>query len=136
MRHLPGNLKSRLATEIRPVIAEWSKYETSELELTSCYGIRRYSRGSKLRMHVDTVTTHVVSVILNVDQSVDEDWPLEIKGHNGKYTYVNMNPGEMLFYESAKCLHGRPQLLNGDYYSNVFIHYKPTSDGAWDYGWY
>lgn len=35
----------------------------------------------------------------------------------------------MLFYESAKCLHGRPRPLRGSYYASVFVHYKPVD---WD----
>ncbi len=41
---------------------------------------RKYNNGSVLRMHVDTVETHVVSAIINVDQGVEEDWPLLILG--------------------------------------------------------
>jgi prolyl 4-hydroxylase len=67
---------------------------------------------------------------------MDKDWPLEIMDNNGMYHYVTMKPGEMLFYESAKALHGRPAPLQGDGYSNVFIHFKPTTEGVWDYGWY
>lgn len=78
-----------------------------------------------------------MSAIVNVDQvGIDEDWSLEIMGNDGLYHYVNMKPGEMLFYESAKALHGRPQKLKGDGYSNIFIHFKPTTEGVWDYGWY
>lgn len=29
--------------------------------MTSIYGIRQYTNGSILRMHVDTISTHVVS---------------------------------------------------------------------------
>jgi hypothetical protein len=32
-------------------------------------------------MHVDTVNTHVVSAIINVDQQVEKDWPLLILDH-------------------------------------------------------
>ena len=32
-------------------------------------------------MHVDTVGTHVVSAIINVDQDVEQDWPLLILDH-------------------------------------------------------
>lgn len=42
---------------------------------------RKYTNGSVLRMHVDTVNTHVVSAIINVDQSVEKDWPLLILDH-------------------------------------------------------
>lgn len=30
----------------------------------------------------------------------------------------------MLFYESAKCLHGRMTELKGKYYGSIFLHYK------------
>ena len=36
------------------------------------YGIRRYTRGSVLYSHVDRVSTHVISVIINIEQMVDE----------------------------------------------------------------
>jgi hypothetical protein len=137
VRHVTPQLKQRLIDELLPILAEWSKFPLRSLEMTSIYGIRRYTRGSRLRMHVDTVMTHVVSAIINVAQDgMDTDWPLEIKSHDGKYHYVNMKPGQMLLYESAKCLHGRPQELDGDSYSNIFLHFKPTNKGAWEYHWY
>ena len=84
-------------------------------------------------MHVDTASTHVVSAIINVDQRVDEgkDWKLLILDHEGVEHELSMLPGDMLLYESAKLLHGRPQPFEGDYYDNIFIHYKPTRN--WDY---
>ena len=39
---------------------------------------------------------------------------------------VNLEPGDMLFYESAKCMHGRPRPFKGKYYSSIFIHYLPV----------
>ena len=59
-------------------------------------------------MHVDTITTHVVSAIINVDQHVVEDWPLVILDHSGVERKVMMKAGDMLLYESARLLHGRP----------------------------
>ena len=46
------------------------------------YGIRRYRNGSWLSLHVDRVDTHVVSAILQIDQEVDEDWPLYLIGQS------------------------------------------------------
>ena len=37
--------------------------------------------------------------------------------------------GEMVWYESAKLIHGRQWPLSGSYYDNIFIHYRPR--GAW-----
>jgi prolyl 4-hydroxylase len=60
-------------------------------------------------MHVDTVSTHVVSAIINVDQGeIEKDWPLLILDHHDNEHSVIMKPGDMLLYESAKLLHGRP----------------------------
>ena len=84
-------------------------------------------------MHVDTVGTHVVSAIINVDQNVTTDWPLVILNHEGEEQKVNMQAGDMLLYESARLLHGRPEAMNGEHYDNIFIHYKPVS--GWDYDW-
>jgi hypothetical protein len=39
----------------------------------------------------------------------------------------------MLFYESAKCLHGRMQKLRGKYYGSIFLHYSPVDKGIWNY---
>jgi len=39
-----------------------------------------------------------------------------------------LQPGDILFYESSKCLHGRPQRFRGSWYTSLFVHYYP-------YGW-
>jgi hypothetical protein len=41
----------------------------------------------------------VSSCIINVDQDVDEPWPLEVYDHNGKAHNVTMVPGDMVLYE-------------------------------------
>jgi prolyl 4-hydroxylase len=69
---------------------------------------RKYVNGSVLSMHVDTANTHVVSCIINVDQEVEEDWKLVILDHEENEHSITMRPGDMLLYESAKLLHGRP----------------------------
>mmetsp|Transcript_4231 Transcript_4231/g.4385 ORF Transcript_4231/g.4385 Transcript_4231/m.4385 type:complete len:450 (+) Transcript_4231:81-1430(+) len=127
---LPGQHKDRLSEELRSTLEGWYG---GELELTSIYGIRKYTNGSILRMHVDTVNTHVVSAIINVDQDLDQEWPLLILDHNDNEHELLMKPGDMVLYESAKLLHGRPSVMKGSHYDNIFIHYKPVS--GWDYGW-
>lgn len=39
----------------------------------------------------------------------------------------------MLFYESAKCLHGRLTQFKGKYYGGVFIHYQPVDKEVWNF---
>lgn len=51
----------------------WTKME---LRPVSVYGIRVYERGAILAPHVDRYPL-VTSMIINVDQDVDEPWPLE-----------------------------------------------------------
>jgi hypothetical protein len=38
---------------------------------------------------------------------------------------------DILFYESSKCLHGRPKQYIGSWYASVFVHYYPN-DGWMD----
>jgi hypothetical protein len=40
---------------------------------------------------------------------------------------------QMLFYESAKCLHGRRSQLKGKYYGSIFVHYQPVDPKIWNY---
>lgn len=39
-------------------------------------------------------------------QDVDEPWPLEVIGHDGKAHNVTMEPGDLVLYESHSILHG------------------------------
>ena len=107
-----------------------------ELIGTSAYGVRLYQNGSSLAMHHDKVETHVISSIVHIAHEYDDDnepWPIQIEDHNGKLHNVNLEPGQMLFYESAKCLHGRMTTFKGKYYGSIFLHYKPVDKNVWDY---
>jgi prolyl 4-hydroxylase len=67
----------------------------------------------------------VLSAIINVDQDLDEPWPLEVYGHDGKAVNVTMEPGDMVLYESHSIIHGRPFPLKGRFMANLFIHFEP-----------
>lgn len=81
--------------------------------------------GAVLAPHVDRLPL-VSSAIVNVAQDVDEPWPIEVYGHDGRAYNVTMEPGDMVLYESHSLLHGRPFPLKGRYFANVFIHFQPT----------
>lgn len=130
--HITSAEKSRLADELKPIMEDWYG---GPLYMTSIYGIRKYVNGSILRMHVDTVATHVVSAIINVDQDVQEDWDLLILDHEDNEHSVRMRPGDMVLYESAKLLHGRPKPFKGAHYDNIFAHYRPVNKEEWAYDW-
>jgi|MDSY01.2.fsa_nt_gb hypothetical protein len=44
---------------------------------------------------------------------------------------VSMDPGDIVYYESAKCLHARMQPLSRGSYANLFVHYRPDGDPGW-----
>jgi hypothetical protein len=117
------DLTQRVLQELRHYAEEWSGVE---LIPAQAYGFRLYQNESQLTMHVDRSQTHVISFILHIDSSEDaEPWPIFIEDFQGKTHEVILTPGDMLFYESAKCWHGRPRRLNGSWYSSLFVHYYP-----------
>jgi len=115
-----------MENELQPLAEDWSNIK---LKHSATYGIRRYTNGSWLISHVDRFNTHVISAILNVDQSVDKDWPLYILDNDGNIHKEFIMPGEMLWYESARAVHGRPDTFVGDHFDNIFIHWAPV--GEW-----
>ena len=78
------------------------------------------TEGAVLAPHVDR-NPLVSSAIINVDQDVDEPWPLEVIGHDGKAYNVTMEPGDLVLYESHSIIHGRQFPLKGRFMANIFI---------------
>lgn len=115
-------LKQKLWDAAYDTIAEWTGQELTQCSL---YGIRVYYEGSVLAPHVDRLPL-VSSAIINVDQDLDEPWPLEVIGHDGKAVNVTMEPGDMVLYESHSVIHGRPFPLKGRFFANIFVHFEPT----------
>jgi hypothetical protein len=114
-------LKQHIWNAARDTISQWTGQQLAECSL---YGIRVYKEGAILAPHVDRLPL-VSSAIINVDQDVDEPWPLEVIGHDGKAYNVTMKPGDMVLYESHSVIHGRPYRLKGRFMANVFIHFEP-----------
>lgn len=117
-----GALKKKIWDSANTVISEWTG---QELTPTSLYGIRVYKDGAILAPHVDRLPL-VSSAIINVAQDLDEPWPLEVYGHDGKATNVTMEPGDMILYESHSVIHGRPFPMKGRFMANIFVHFEPT----------
>jgi prolyl 4-hydroxylase len=122
---LPIDLKEKIHSMLKGPLEEWSGIS---LEPTFVYGIRIYQNGAVLVPHRDREETHIISAIINIDQEVNEDWPLVIEDHFYRKYEVNLKPGEVLYYESAKLLHGRPIPLNGKSFANIFCHFMPTKN--------
>ena len=103
----------------------------SEMKLTPSAGggIRAFQRGSYVLHHVDRTSTRIISSILCVDHKLDAPWPLRIEDIDGRAHEVDLAPGELLFYEGARLLHGRPWPLRGDYCISMSVHYRPRGLG-------
>lgn len=113
----------------RSFIPLHEKWCNQPLERSAVYGIRSYKNGASLVNHADQIATHHVSSIIVVDKNLDcngqpEDWPLHIQSHDGKWHKVYTEPGDMVLYESATCVHGRPDPFKGTFYRNFYVHYK------------
>ena len=121
---LPDELRQEIHSSLQHQLEKWSK---TKLIPTFVYGIRVYKKGSVLISHRDRLKTHIISAIINVDQVVDEDWPLIIEDNYCRKHHVFLNPGEVIFYESARLLHGRPLPLKGNKFANIFCHFMPVN---------
>lgn len=71
----------------RPVLEEWTGMRLSPV---SMYGVRIYKNNSILAPHVDRMPL-VTSCIINLDQDLDEDWPLEVFDHDGNAHNVTVS---------------------------------------------
>ena len=126
---IPWILKHIWQARLKEVVQEWAG---CEIEQTDMYGIRQYEAGARLLTHVDRINTHAVSLIVNIAQgNLTQPWTVEVYDHANRLHEVVMEPGDIVYYESAKALHGRNTPLAGGYYANIFTHYRPIGDPDW-----
>ena len=118
-------LHDRFYEILTPRISAWAG---CPLEPTWGYGIRSYGRGCRLHLHRDRIDTHVISCIVHVEDRSDVPWPLDFIDHDGRHHQLVFEPGTVLFYESL-CPHGRVVPFQGEYYRNLYFHWRPQ---AWD----
>jgi len=126
---IPWHVKDAWQIRLADLVSTWAGVP---VEQTMMYGLRQYEDGARLLTHVDRTPTHAVSLIVNVAQgNLTEPWPVEVHDHADRLHEVLMEPGDIVYYESAKNLHGRNRPLKGKngYYVNLFTHYRPIGDG-------
>jgi len=87
-----SSLPSEIEKKMKPILERWTGQRLSPV---STYGIRLYHNKSILAPHVDRMPL-VTSAIIQIDQDVDEPWPLEVYGHDGIATNVTMEPGKTM----------------------------------------
>lgn len=126
INRIGANLYDKVYQTLTPMIEEWSGVE---LEKTWGYGIRSYVNNSVLHLHRDRIDTHIISCIIFIDDKSIDRWPLDFFDHDYNHHQVRFEPGDMLFYESL-CVHGRITPFSGEYYRNMYFHWKPKN---WSY---
>ena len=120
---ISDDLYDKIYELLTPIAEKWCGVE---LEKTWGYGIRSYVNNSVLHLHRDKIDTHVISCIIYVDQKSEKNWPLDFYDHDNNHHQVFFEDGDMLFYESL-CVHGRETPFQGDYYRNMYFHWKPKN---------
>ena len=71
-----------------------------------CERQRVYRNGSALCDHLK-LETRVISGIVHIDSDLGGPFPIQIEDGTGKLASLNPKPGQLILYESAKCLHQR-----------------------------
>ena len=79
-------VRRTLEYQLQKILEDWAKVKLKKDFVL--YGIRRYTRGAVLLQHVDKIPSHIISVILQIDQKVDEDWPLTLVDHKGIFMLI------------------------------------------------
>ena len=125
MKLNPG-ISEEVGKVLQPLAEVWSGVL---LEYHGTQNVRRYTNGSSVAAHLDGIGHLIIGAIMNMGQEVEVDWPLYLKDHQGVHRKVILHPGEMVFFESARVVHGRLEPLNGKFYDNMFVYFKPR--GLW-----
>jgi hypothetical protein len=95
---MPWQLKRTWQTRLKALVEAW--IGGIPLENTDIYGIRQYEDGARLISHVDRINTHAASLIINVAQGpMRSPWYVEIYDHAGRLHEINMEPGDIVYYE-------------------------------------
>ena len=109
-----------VANSLKPIFDNWCKVS---IDFSYMYGIHSYKNMENLPLHREHLQTHHISAQIVIDK--DKDWPFEIYNHANKSHIIKSNNiGDMILYEGAKLLHGRPLPFDGTHYDILYVHYK------------
>ena len=110
---------------LKPIYEEWCGQYLIPYMI---YGVREYKNGSTLPIHTDPLSSYHISGTIQLDK--DEIWGLNFQDHSGEVLEITQKYGGMLMYESAKCKHARLSPFKGNYFRNLYVHYKLRD---WEY---
>jgi prolyl 4-hydroxylase len=128
------NQYATLIDGVRRAVEEWT---STTVVLQASYGIRIYREGSIVAPHVDKLP-FVLTAMLHIDDNLLDDddehepWIYELIGHDGLAHNVTTKKGEMLLYEGASVIHGRPYPMKSkrdgavpSYMACLYMHFEP-----------
>ena len=101
-------LRTFIWDETRSILEKWTGVSLSPSTL---YG-RSYTDQSMIPPYVDSEPL-IITAVIRIAQDLLEPWIIEMIGHDGKAYNVSLGEGEMLLYEGASVIHGRPFPMNG-----------------------
>lgn len=117
-------------TEVESALkADHEAWAEMPLEGVGEGGLWADQRGSYILRHVDRTDPWIISSTLCIDCRLDEPWPVWIEDIGGRVHEIDLAPGELLLYEGARLVHGRPWPLRGDSYLSLSVHYRPVGLG-------
>ena len=98
------DLTAKVEAELHEKLEEWGDIA---LELKYVYGLRLFRNQTTIKMHIDKKGSHALGYVLHVGSSNDYDgnndpWPFLIEDFHGRTHEVFMQPGDLIFFESAK----------------------------------
>ena len=120
----PNLILQSVQKYLKPILENWAKVKLNP-ESLKVHGVRRYLENSKVFPHVDATTSHIFGAILQIEQKLDQNWPICLIGRKQEFQCFDLQPGDMLIYESATIIHCRPWPLKGHFYDIFMVHYAP-----------
>jgi prolyl 4-hydroxylase len=111
-----GKIRTLIWDEVQTILQQWSGVNLSP---SSLYG-KLYSNQSIIPPSVDSEPM-IISALIRVSQDLVQPWITEVIAHDGKAYHISLEEGEMLLYEGASVIHGRPFHMNG-VYASVSLH--------------
>ena len=75
------------------------------------YGVRSYSNNTIFNAHFDRQDTHHIASSITLGK--DAPWNLNIQDHDRQWWGVDVEPGQMIMFESGCCMHGRLDKYQG-----------------------
>ncbi len=97
---------------------EWCQ---RDLNPAVVYGVRSYSNNTIFNAHFDRQDTHHVASSITLGK--DAPWNLNIQDHDNQWWGVDVEPGQMIMFESGCCMHGRLDNYQGTYFDNIYTHF-------------